>query len=49
MICFSRMGFDNHIKSQLRQYGPWRALDGRYGSDIHPCVCKMSLKSSRFP
>ena len=21
-----------------KQWGPWRALDGRYGSDIHPCI-----------
>ena len=26
------------MKSQLRQWGPQRALNGRYGSDIHPCV-----------
>ena len=28
--------------------GPWRALDGRYGSDIHPCVSETSYRSSRF-
>ena len=26
-------------------YYPWRALDGRYGSDIHPCVGGTSLKA----
>ena len=29
--------------------GPiWRAQDGKYGSDIHPCVSEMSLRPSRL-
>ena len=39
--------FVNHVKSPLRQCGPWRTLYGRYGSDIHPCDIKMSLRPSR--
>ena len=45
LVCFSRAGFVNHVKSRLRQWDPWRALDGRYGSDIHPCVGETSLKA----
>ena len=45
LVCFSRAGFANHAKSQLRQWDPWRALDGRYGSDIHPPVSETSLKA----
>ena len=46
LVCFSRADFVNHVKSRLRQWDPWRALDGRYGSDIYPCVSKMSLRPS---
>ena len=45
LVCFSRAGFADRVKSQLRQWDPWRALDGRYGSDIHPCVGETSLKA----
>ena len=45
LICFSRAGFADRVKSQLRQWDPWRALDGRCGSDIHPCVDETSLKA----
>ena len=45
LVCFSGAGFADHVKSRLRQWGPWRALDGRYGSDIHPCVGEASLKA----
>ena len=45
LVCFSRAGFANRVKSQLRQWDPWRALDGSYGSDIHPCVGETSLKA----
>ena len=45
LVYFSRAGFADHVKSQLRQWDPWRALDGSYGSDIHPCVGDMSLKA----
>ena len=41
-------GFADHMKSRLRQWGPWRALDGRHGSDIHSCVGEMSLRPSRL-
>ena len=40
--------FANHVKLLLRQWGPWRVLDGRYGSDIHPCVSETSLRPSRL-
>ena len=46
LVCFSRAGFADHVKLWLRQWGPWRALDGRYGSDIHLCVSETSLRSS---
>ena len=42
---FSGAGSADYVKLQLRQWGPWRALDGRYGSDIHPCVSEASLKA----
>ena len=45
LVCFSRAGFADRVKSRLRQWDPWRALDGRYGSDIHPCVGETSLKA----
>ena len=45
LVCFSRAGFADHVKSRLRQWDPWRALDGRCGSDIHPCVGETSLKA----
>ena len=38
VVCFSRANFADHVKSRLRQWNPWRVLDGRYGSDIHPCA-----------
>ena len=44
MVCFSRADFANHVKPRLRQWDPWRALDGRHGSDIHPCVSETSHK-----
>ena len=48
LVCFSRADFSDHVKSQLRQWDPWRALDGRYVSDIHPYVSEMSLRPSRL-
>ena len=45
LVCFSRAGFADRVKSRLRQWDPWRTLDGRYGSDIHPCVGETSLKA----
>ena len=45
LVCFSRVGFAYRVKSRLRQWDPWSALDGRYGSDIHPCVGETSLKA----
>ena len=29
LVCFSRAGFADRVKSRLRQWDPWRALDGR--------------------
>ena len=45
LVCFSTAGFADRVKSWLRQWDPWRALDGRYGSDIHPCVGETSFKA----
>ena len=33
LACFSRAGFVDHVKSWLRWWGSWRALDRRYGFD----------------
>ena len=38
LLSFSRADFVDHVKPQLRQWDPWRALDGRYESDIYLCV-----------
>ena len=48
LVCFSRADFADHVKPPLRQWDPWRALDGRHGSDIHPCVSEMSHRPSRL-
>ena len=40
--------FANHVKPRLKQWDPWRPLDGGYGSDIHPCVSEMSHRPSRL-
>ena len=48
LACFSRADCADHVKSRLRQWDPWRALDGRYGSDIHPCVGETSHRPSRL-
>ena len=48
LVCFSRADFADHVKSQLRQWDPWKALDGSYGSDIHPCVSETSHRPSRL-
>ena len=48
LVCFSIADFADHVKSQLRQWDPWRALDGSYGSDIHPCVSETSHRPSRL-
>ena len=45
LVCFSRAGFVDRVKLWLRQWDPWRALDGRNGSDIHPCCCETPLKA----
>ena len=48
LVCFSRADFANHVKPRLRQWDPWRALDGRYGSDVHPRVSETSHGPSRL-
>ena len=48
LVCFSRADFADHVKPRLRQWDPWRALDGRYGSDIHPCISETSHRPSRL-
>ena len=48
LVCFSRVDFSDHVKSRLRQWDPWKALDGRYGSDIHPCVSEKSHRPSKL-
>ena len=34
LVCFSSASFADHVKLQLGQWDPWRALDGRYWSKI---------------
>ena len=42
-------GCANHVKSWLRQWGPWRELGGRnIGVWYSPYVSRMSLRLSRF-
>ena len=41
LLC--RTSFADHVKSQLRQYDPWRALYGRHGSKIDTSSHEMSL------
>ena len=48
LVCFSRVDFADHVKPRLRQWDPWRALDGRYGSDIHPFVSETSHRPFRL-
>ena len=48
VVWFSRADFADHVKPRLRQWDPWRALDGRYWSDIHPCVSETSHRPSRL-
>ena len=45
LVCFSRTGFADHVKSRLRQWDPWRALDGRFWVWYSPCVGETSLKA----
>ena len=40
--------FANHVKSQLRQWGTWKALDGWYGFEIIFSVSETSLRLSRL-
>ena len=42
LVCFCRADFADHMKSRLRQWNPCRALNGRYGSDIQPCIRETS-------
>ena len=48
LVCFSGVDFANHVKSRLRQWDPWKALDGSYGTDIQPCVSETSLRPSKL-
>ena len=45
--CFSTVTFTGHVKSQLRQWGPWRALNRRHGSEIDPSNSETFLRPSR--
>ena len=48
LVYFSRADFADHVKPRLRQWDPWRALEERYVSDIHPCVSKTLIRPSRL-
>ena len=45
---FLELVFADHVKSQLRQWDPQRALYGKCGSDINPCVSERSFRPSRL-
>ena len=47
LVCFSRLGFANHVNSQLRQQDLWRALLGRHGSAMDHCGSETSLRPSK--
>ena len=47
LVCFSRAGIANHVKSWLGQWGLWWVLYGRCESDIPP-VIEISLRPSRL-
>ena len=46
LVRFSGANFADYVKSRLRQWGPWRALDGRYGSWIGLSVSVTFLRTS---
>ena len=35
LICFPRVGFANHVKSQQVHWVPWRVLNGRHRYEIY--------------
>ena len=35
LLCFSRVGFADHVKSQQVQWVPWRVLNGRHRYEIY--------------
>ena len=47
LVCFSRMNFASCVISLLRQWGPWRALHRRHGSEIDPSSSEISVRPSR--
>ena len=47
LVCFSRANFANYVQSQIRQWGSWRALHERHGSENDPSGSETSLRSSR--
>ena len=47
LVCFSRANFVNHVKVIAKTIGLWRAVDGRYGSEINPSGCETSIRPSR--
>ena len=34
LVFFSRVNFAKHMKSQVRQWGPWKATNGKDGPEI---------------
>ena len=38
--------FANYVNSQLRKWGPWRALHRKHGSEIYPSGSETSLRPS---
>ena len=47
LVCFSIASVADHANSQLRQWHPWRALNGRYEDEIHPSVIETSFRPSK--
>ena len=47
LVCYTGTSFANYLKSQLRQYGQWRAPNGRQGSEIDTSGSETSHKPSK--
>ena len=44
----ARASFADHANLQLTQWDPWRALNGRHGSEIDPIGSETSQRPSKY-
>ena len=49
LLYFSKVGFFDHVKSQLRKWGPWRVLDRRYVIGLSVGVTSLRLSRLSWP